>query len=328
MEREAMFYEVQDHRLHCALCPHNCIIQEGNIGICKVRKNLNNKLYSLNFGEVTSVSRDPIEKKPLYHFKPFSNILSVGSFGCNFTCDFCQNYSISQYKAQSQYIPPEKLLELCLSLENNVGVAFTYNEPSIWYEYVYECSLLLKEKINDISIVLVSNGYIQKEPLKKILPYIDAANIDLKAFSNKYYNEICRGRLEPVLESIKAYAKGCHLEITTLLVTGENDSLEEINKIAEFIGSIDKSIPMHLSRYFPTYKMSNPPTDISSMMNAYTVAKKHLEYVYLGNVQGIDNSTYCPKCGYKLIDRGNIPGTVNMNDNCCPKCRKKINIVL
>lgn len=328
MEQEAMFYEELGEKIHCYLCPHNCVIEEGHIGKCNVRKHNGKKLYSLNYGEVTSIARDPIEKKPLYHFRPGTDILSVGSFGCNFTCGFCQNYSISQCKAESSYMPPEKLLEICLDLEDNVGVAFTYNEPSIWYEYVYDCSKLLKNQIRDISIVLVSNGYIQDEPLKKLLPYIDAANIDLKGFTNKYYKGLCGGRLEPVLESIKAYSIGCHLEITTLLVTGENDSPEEVSKIAEFIASIDKSIPLHLSRYFPRYNMESAATDINVMKEAFDVSKKHLDYVYLGNIHGVDNSTYCSNCGYKLIDRSNFNIIVDVKNDLCPKCNKKTNIIL
>lgn len=328
MEKEAVFYENRGDKVSCKLCPHNCLIASGEYGKCNVRVNREGKLYTINYGEITSMARDPIEKKPLYHFKPGSNILSVGSFGCNFSCGFCQNHSISQGRARSEYISPEKLVELCKSLEGNMGVAFTYNEPSIWYEYVYNSSKLLKEELKNINIVLVTNGYIKEEPLKMLLTHVDAMNIDLKAFNNKYYKDICGGSVTPVMDTIKLSSKQCHVEVTTLLVNGENDSVEEVDKIAAFIGSLSKDIPLHLSRYFPSYKMNNPATAIEIMLQDRDIAKKHLNYVYLGNVEGIDNSTYCPKCGYKLIEREQNNIQVNTNDCICPKCSYKINLIL
>jgi pyruvate formate lyase activating enzyme len=328
MEKEALFYEKQGDNINCKLCPHNCLIKAAEHGKCNVRINREGKLYTINYGEITSASRDPIEKKPLYHFKPGSNILSVGSFGCNFTCGFCQNHSISQGRARSEYIPPEKLVEMCKGLEDNIGVAFTYNEPSIWYEYIYHSSKLLKETLKDIKIVMVTNGYIKQEPLKMLLTYIDAMNIDLKAFNNKYYKDICGGSVTPVMDTIKISSKQCHVEITTLLVSGENDSSEEVSEIAGFIGSLNKDIPLHLSRYFPNYKMENPATKVEVMLEDSDIAKKHLNYVYLGNVAGTDNSTYCPKCSYKLIERDGYQIRVNINDCTCPKCGYKINLIL
>jgi pyruvate formate lyase activating enzyme len=328
MEKEALFYEKQGDKVNCKLCPHNCLIKAGEHGKCNVRINREGKLYTINYGEITSMAQDPIEKKPLYHFKPGSNILSVGSFGCNFTCGFCQNYSISQGRASSEYMPPEKLVEICKSLEANVGVAFTYNEPSIWYEYVYNSARLLKETLKDISIVLVTNGYIKEEPLKMLLPYVDAMNIDLKAFDNKYYKDICGGSVTPVMDTIKIASKQCHVEITTLLVSGENDSSGEIEEIAGFIASLNKDIPLHLSRYFPNYKMNNPATEMEVMLADRDIAKKYLNYVYLGNVAGTDNSTYCPKCSYKIIEREGYHVHVNTSNGICPKCGYKINIIL
>ena len=328
MEKEALFYEVQGKKTRCKLCPHNCLIAAWEHGKCNVRINKEGKLYTINYGEITSIARDPIEKKPLYHFKPGSNILSVGSFGCNFTCGFCQNHSISQARARSQYIPPEKLVEMCKGLEDNIGIAFTYNEPSIWYEYIYHCSKLLKETLKDINIVLVTNGYIKEEPLKMLLPHVDAMNIDLKAFTNKYYKDICGGSVLPVMDTIKMSSKECHVEVTTLLVSGENDSSEEISRISGFIGSLSKEIPLHLSRYFPNYKMENPATKVEVMYQDRDIAKKHLNYVYLGNVAGTDTSTYCPKCSYRLIERGVYHVHVNISEGICPKCGYKINIIL
>jgi len=328
MEKEALFYDNRGDKVSCKLCPHNCLISDGEHGKCNVRINRDGKLYTINYGEVTSIARDPIEKKPLYHFKPGSNILSVGSFGCNFSCGFCQNHSISQGRASSEYIPPEKLVEICKSLEGNIGVAFTYNEPSIWFEYVYNSSRLLKEAIKDINIVIVTNGYIKEDPLKMLLPYVDAMNIDLKAFNNKYYKDICGGSVKPVMDTIVIASKQCHVEVTTLLVNGENDSSEEISEIAGFIASVSKDIPLHLSRYFPSYKMDNPATEVEVMVRDRDIAKKYLEYVYLGNVAGTDNSTYCPKCNYKLIERDGYNIHINTSERFCPKCGYKIKLIL
>jgi pyruvate formate lyase activating enzyme len=284
MKIEAMFYEKLKDKIHCFLCPHNCVIENGHIGKCNVRTHVDGKLYTINYGEITSASIDPIEKKPLYYFKPKSHIFSVGSFGCNFSCSFCQNHSISQGVTKSEYVTKENLVDTILATNNNIGVAFTYNEPSIWYEYVYDCSKLLKETNPEASVVLVTNGYISEEPLKQLLPYVDAMNIDLKSFNNKYYKDICGGSIDPVLRTIHVAAKLCHVEITTLLVTGENDKLEEVEQIAKFLSSINEDIPLHLSRYFPRYKNTSPPTDINFMKEAEAVARKYLNKVSLGNI--------------------------------------------
>ncbi|MBL4931173.1 AmmeMemoRadiSam system radical SAM enzyme [Clostridium paridis] len=284
MKKEAMFYEKLDDKIHCYLCPHNCVIENGHIGKCNVRKHEDGVLYTLNYGEITSASLDSIEKKPLNYFKPNTQIFSVGSFGCNFTCEFCQNYSISQSVANSDYVPPENLIEAVVTTKNNIGLAFTYNEPSIWYEYMYDTSKLLKETDASKSVVIVTNGYISEEPIREILPYVDAMNIDLKSFSNKYYKDLCGGSLKPVLKTIEIAVKECHVEITTLLVSGENDNLEEVEEIAKFLSSINPDIPLHLSRYFPRYKLENSPTDINFMKKAEELAKKYLNKVNLGNI--------------------------------------------
>lgn len=284
MKTHAMFYEKLNDKVHCFLCPHNCVIENGHVGKCNVRTHENGELFTINYGEITSASLDPIEKKPLRYFRPHNQIFSVGSFGCNFVCGFCQNYSISQSRAESKFVPKESLVESVLKTENNIGIAFTYNEPSIWYEYVYDCSKLLKEKDNNMAVVLVTNGFISEEPLKELLPYVDAMNIDLKSFSGSYYKDLCGGSLQPVLKTIEYASKSCHVEITTLLVSGENDSLDEVEEIAKFLSSINKDIPLHLSRYFPRYKLSNPPTDIDFMRKAEETAGKHLNRVILGNV--------------------------------------------
>lgn len=328
MDARIPFYEEYKDKIRCKICPHNCIIDEGKFGICRVRTLKSNLPVAINYGEVTSIGIDPIEKKPLYHFKPSKDILSIGSFGCNMTCSFCQNHEISQGKPQTQYISPEKLLDIIPSIENNAGVAFTYNEPFMWYEYVYEASKRIKENNPNTSVVVVTNGYINEEPLLKLLPFVDAMNIDLKGYTNRYYNNICGAKLEPVLESIKRCNEYCHVEITTLLVSEENDSLEEARQIAEFIASVNEDIPLHLSRYFPRYKMGNAPTEIESITQAENEAKKYLKHVYIGNVQGVDNNTYCHNCNELLIKRSGYSTEVLIDENKCKKCGEKINIVI
>jgi len=209
---------------------------------------------------------------------------------------------------------------ISININNNIGIAFTYNEPTIWYEYVYDTSKKLKEMYPEKKIVLVTNGYIENDPLEKLLPYVDAMNIDLKSFNEDYYNKICSGDLKSVLKTIETSYNRCHVEITTLLVNGLNDSNEEIEKIASFIANLDKNIPLHLTRYYPAYNMTLPPTEINKMIMGKDIAKKYLNYVYLGNIADIDNSTYCPNCGKLLIERIGYKTKVHVNDNLCPKC--------
>lgn len=247
------------------------------------------------------------------------------------TCSFCQNYEISQNKPPSQYISIDTLIHNIKVIDNNAGIAFTYNEPFMMYEYMYDTFKAIKENKdcgNDISTVIVSNGYINEEPLLKILPYTDAINIDLKAYNNRYYNKICGASLTPVLDTIKKCSNKCHVEITTLLVTDENDSIEEVKNIAQFIAHINEEIPLHLSRYFPRYKMDNNATEIDKIFEAENEAKKYLKYVYIGNVQGTDNNTYCPECHALLIKRNGYSTEVLIDSNVCPSCGRKINIIL
>lgn len=288
MIKQAMYYnQLKDSKVHCVLCPHYCLINEGDAGKCNVRKNMDGQLFTMNYGEITSISLDPIEKKPLHFYKPGTSILSVGSFGCNLKCSFCQNYSIAQieeFRGRRDSVSSKELVDIIIKRKDSIGIAFTYNEPSIWYEYIYEVSKLLKESDPSKDIVLITNGFINEDPLRKLLPYINAMNIDLKGFNNRFYHEICGGSLEPVLKTIEIAGKSTYVEVTTLLVTGENDNLGEVEDIARFIASIDKNIPLHLSRYFPTYKMDNPPTDLEFMYKAKAVAEKYLKKIILGNV--------------------------------------------
>ncbi|GIM29573.1 AmmeMemoRadiSam system radical SAM enzyme [Clostridium polyendosporum] len=328
MNKEALFYKKKENgTLGCKLCPHTCVIQPGGMGLCGVRQNKEGMLYTLNYGEVTSIALDPIEKKPLYHFYPGKNILSIGSFGCNFKCSFCQNYSISQYKPKSEYLEIEKLVSIINETENNIGVAFTYNEPSIWYEYIFEASKTIKERNKKTKVVIITNGYISEEPLLELLPFVDAMNIDLKGWNESYYSKVCNGKRDFVLNTINKASEYCHVEITTLLVEGENTSLQEIEEISKFLSSININIPLHLSRYYPNYKMTNEPTSIDFILNAEKLAKKHLNYVYVGNVQGIDNSTYCHQCKEKVIDRTGYVVRNTLKNSNCPNCGERLPII-
>ncbi|MGL4774678.1 MAG: AmmeMemoRadiSam system radical SAM enzyme [Clostridium sp.] len=296
MNKEARFYIEENGKIRCSLCPHNCLISEGNRGICNVREAIREngklKLFSINYGEITSIAMDPIEKKPLYHFYPGTQILSIGSFGCNFKCSFCQNYSISQYRAESRFISPEDMANTSIEIEGNMGLAFTYNEPTIWYEYVYEVSKEIKKRNPNHKTVLVTNGYINEEPLRELLPFIDGLNIDLKG-NGEYYKRLCFGSLEEVERTIRICKEmGKHVEVTTLLVPGDNTDDETIERIGAFLSSVDRSIPLHISRYFPRYKMDKEQTPIEEIKRAYWRLKEVLEYVYLGNLSEVEKK-YC-----------------------------------
>jgi pyruvate formate lyase activating enzyme len=289
MKKEAMFYDkLESQRVHCYLCPHNCRIAEDGRGICGVRKNVEGTLYSLNYGEISSIAVDPIEKKPLSRFHPGAYILSVGSVGCNLKCPFCQNHSIAQVKPEelnTYYSDSDEIVTKAVDLKNqgNIGIAYTYNEASIWYEFVYETAKKAREA--GLLNVLVTNGYIGKEPLKQILPYIDAMNIDLKAFNEKFYRELVKGGLEEVKETIRLSSEQCHVEITTLVIPGWNDSVEEMEEQSKWIASLSPEIPLHLSRYFPRYLMNDKPaTPAATLTELKKTADRRLRYVYLGNI--------------------------------------------
>lgn len=310
--------------IKCLLCPHLCLIKENQIGKCGVRKNIDHKLLSLNYGKVTSIAIDPIEKKPLYHFYPGTNILSIGTYGCNMKCIFCQNYHISQKVPKTYHVSNDALLDY-IKTYDSIGIAFTYNEPLISYEYIYDTVVYIKEKQPDVKIVLVTNGFINSKPLLDILPYIDAFNMDLKAFTDKFYRRICQARLDPVLNTINLVYDKAHLEVTTLMVTDENDSFEEIGAIAKFLSDLDKNIPLHLSRYYPNYLMKKPATDIKKMYQSKKEAEKYLNYVYLGNIPS-DINTYCPNCHGLVYDR--ILNKSYLVDGKCIECKMEIKIVM
>lgn len=287
--KEAMYYEkLPDLVTKCGLCPHNCVIRTGITGICGVRKNEGGVLYSLIYEKVSSIAFDPIEKKPLYKFHPGTYILSVGSAGCNFRCPFCQNYSIARTPpdmVDMEKITSRELVEKALSLKDqgNIGIAYTYNEPTIWYEYVYETAKLAKE--NGLLNVLVTNGFINPEPLENILPFIDAMNIDLKGYSESFYSEIAHGKLESVKNTIQLAARKCHVEVTTLVIPGLNDSHEEMREMAKWLASVSPEIPLHISRFFPRYMMQDKPmTPLKTLSELKDIASEYLNNVYMGNV--------------------------------------------
>ncbi len=284
--KEAKYYDKNpDLSVRCNLCPHKCIIKPGEKGICRVRKNIKGKLYTLNYGKVTSVSLDPIEKKPLYQFYPGSYILSLGTFGCNLKCPYCQNWEIAHEEPESYSITPEQAVIKAKEFvkRGNIGLAYTYNEPSIWYEFVFDTAVLAKEQ--GLSNVLVTNGYISHKPLADILPYIDACNIDIKSFDESFYKKIVKGTLNSVKETVEIAAESCHVELTSLIIPGLNDTISNIEKMAEWIYSISPEIPLHITRFFPHYKMNNiPPTPVETLMKLKDAAGRYLKYVYVGNV--------------------------------------------
>lgn len=326
MEEARYYNKSEDNFVECNICPHNCIIKEGGVGICNAKKNIEGKLFSINYGEITSMNLDPIEKKPLFHYKPGSSILSLGSFGCNFGCGFCQNYTIAFGDGHgANYISSDDIVDKAKKIDGNIGIAFTYNEPTVFYEYMLDTAIKAKE--HGLDTVMVSNGYINEEPLKELSAYIDAANIDLKAFDEKTYYKLTKGSLQEVKNTIEyLYKEKVHIEITHLLIQGFNDNIKEFENMVNWIAKIDPKIPFHISRYYPAYKFTVRPTDVNLIKQYQEIAKKYLEFVYIGNVPYSDINTYCPKC-HNLIIRRTPNFEINISDNKCGKCGEYIPIV-
>lgn len=323
-----------DNKIQCTLCPHRCIIKEGDVGVCGVRGNIRGELIALNYGRLIAIHNDPIEKKPLFHFLPSSRSLSIATMGCNLFCQNCQNYSISQLRAESvddriygDYYSPDQIIDIALK-NRSESISYTYTEPTIFADYAIDIMRLIKERRLNIKNIFVTNGYMSDELIDSLKGLLDAANIDLKSFSDEFYKKICKGRLEPVQNTIKKlFEIGVHIEITTLLIPTLNDSDEELKSIAEFIMSVSPDIPWHISRYHTDYQMDLSPTPIKSIERAREIGiKAGLKYVYSGNVWGDEGeNTFCPGCNKLIIKRiGFEILENNVVDSLCKFCKTKI----
>ena len=317
--------------MRCGLCPHRCRISEGMAGICGVRENRGGTLFAATYGKVAAVAVDPIEKKPLFHFHPGARILSIGSVGCNFRCEFCQNSHLLLRQAPLRQAPVESVriedLLRTARREHSIGIAYTYNEPFIQFEFVLECAKAFRAA--GMKNVLVTNGYVCPEPLSEILPFVDAMNIDLKSMDPAFYRKICGGTLDPVLATIRTAAKATHVELTTLLYTGHNDGEEQVRKGIDFIVETDREIPLHISRYFPMHRATAPPTPPDRLASAYRIARERLPYVYVGNVRlpGAED-TACPECRATVIRReGYRIDAHGLSGDRCAACGARLRFV-
>jgi len=329
---EAMLYEqLPQENVKCNLCSHRCVIHNSKKGICRVRENIGGKLYMLNYGKLIAQHVDPIEKKPLFHFYPGSTAYSIATAGCNFQCEYCQNYDISQMPFRENRIigqdsaPEETLMQ---AIQNGCkSIAYTYTEPTIFYEYAFDVAQLAHDK--NIKNIFVTNGFITSEALQKIAPYLDAANVDLKSFSNDFYKKICKSKLQPVLDIIKMLNQlKIWTEVTTLVIPTLNDTEQEFHSIAEFIMSVSREIPWHISAFYPAYKLKYlPPTPFEVLIKAREIGlKTGLNNVYLGNVtNNVHADTRCPGCGQILIERTSFGIIKNkIQDGHCPNCGREI----
>jgi len=330
--KQAMVYEkLERGDVTCHLCAHNCLIHNGKRGLCAVRENQDGTLYSLVYGKVISSNMDPIEKKPLFHFLPGSTSLSIATVGCNFRCKHCQNYEISQYPhaekftIQGRDMTPEDIVNAAAE-HGCESISYTYTEPTIFFEFAYDCAQLARTK--GIRNVFVSNGYTGPDAARLVAPYLDANNIDLKG-SDTFYRNICGARLQPVQDTIRLMKElGVWVEVTTLIIPDLNDAEKDLSDIAEFIASVDPAIPWHVSQFHPTYKlMDKPVTPVASLRRARDIGlRAGLKYVYEGNVPGEGGeNTYCPSCGKLLIKRFGYAILKNaLRGNSCSACNTPI----
>ena len=332
MEKEARFWVPRpDGRVVCQLCPHNCRIESGKYGGCGARFNDGGRLMALSYGRITSAAVDPVEKKPLYHFHPGESIFSIGSFGCSLHCVFCQNYGISQGRPPSQFASPEEVAETAVR-HGSFAVAYTYNEPLIWMEYLIDAATAARAR--GLKNVLVTNGFVNPEPLAALLPLVDAANVDLKSMDDSFYKRLCGARLKPVLDACAAMKRaGVHVEVTNLVVTGENDSERNFVELRDWVvAELGVDTPVHLSAYYPAYRFSAPPTPLSTLETAYEVMRGKLHYVYLGNVRRgrKGHDTVCRDCGALLVERsGYSTRVVGLDgDGRCAACGADNNFVV
>ncbi|HAU38116.1 MAG TPA: AmmeMemoRadiSam system radical SAM enzyme [Phycisphaerales bacterium] len=331
--KEAMLYEKLDGRkVRCHLCGHQCVIEAGKYGVCRVRRNDDGVLRSLNYGAVVAVNADPIEKKPLFHFLPGSRSLSIACAGCNFQCDFCQNWQISQSPRSGvveggKAVSPEQIVTAAINYDC-ASVSYTYTEPTVFFELAWETSRLARQR--GLKNCFVSNGFLTPLAVETIAPYLDAINVDLKAFRDETYRKVMKASLEPVLTCLRALVKaGIWVEVTTLVVPGMNDSPDELADIAEFIaGELSPDVPWHVSRFHGDYRMtSTPSTPIETLETACRIGREAgLRYIYCGNVPGhADERTRCPGCDELLIDRvGFSVRSLALRDGACPKCGQAV----
>lgn len=326
----AKFYkEIEEKKVNCQLCPRKCIIKNGDLGNCNARKNISGKLYSVVYGKPVAANIDPIEKKPLYHFLPGEVTYSIGTSGCNLHCLHCQNWEISQCKtsAFSLNLEPEKLIDVVKKSDFKI-ISYTYTEPTVFYEYMLDIAKLAKKE--GIKNTIVSNGFINKEPLTKLCRYLDGANIDLKSINDSFYREECKGWIDPILDSLKTLKeKGVWLEITNLIIPTLNDKNEEIKKLSEWVKkNLGSSVPVHFTAFYPCYeRMELRPTSPDKVQEARKIAlDAGLKYVYAGNILDWEsNSTYCPKCGELLIKRLGFKVAENkLNNGKCSFCNERI----
>lgn len=329
--QEALFYrQLENQEVQCLLCPHLCKREPDHYGKCLTRINKDGKLFTESYGILSAISSDPIEKKPLYHFHPGGKILSIGSFGCNLTCDFCQNCEITQidHKIFSRHSSrdPEDIVSKAFLYQNNIGLAYTYNEPTVYYEYMIRCAALIKE--HNLNNVMVTNGYINPEPLEDLFPFMDAFNVDLKSFRNLFYKKRSGATLHPVLETIHRIARSDrHLELTFLIIPDHNDDEKEWKEMLDWISDhCGKDTILHVSRYYPYYKMDKPPTPLSTIKRFIEMARERINYVYPGNTPQLDNHSYCPACGNLLIERFIYDAKVQgiTPDGLCSQCKHEI----
>ena len=335
MKKAAYFSIIDNQKIKCELCPHHCVLTEGKRGLCLTRQNIGGELISLNYCRPVSTAVDPIEKKPLYHFFPGSRIFSSGPNGCTFKCLFCQNCEISQEILPTREVSAQSIVEAVLA-SGTIGMAYTYSEPYIWFETIMEIGPLIRE--HGLKNVMVTNGFMEPAPLADLLTIVDAMNIDIKSIRPGFYRKLCKARLEPVLKTCEIVKKKCHLEITNLIIPGENDAIEDIRDLVEYVAlNLGRDTPLHFSRYFPRYKMDVPSTDAATLLQAWEIAREKLDYVYIGNMESGDKSnTFCPSCrtllirrsGYSVETAKGFKRTDPAKTASCPSCGFVTNILL
>lgn len=311
----------RDAAVVCELCPLGCRLREGRDGPCGTRGNRAGVMVPQGYGVVAASGLDPVEKKPLYHFHPGRDIFSIAATGCNLHCAFCQNWTLSQNRERrGGYLSPERAVEFAAGC-GSIGLAYTYSEPLVWFEYVRDTARLARAA--GLKNVVVTNGYLEPGPLDELIPHLDAANVDLKSMDDGFYRKVCKGRLQPVLDAIeRLHAAGVHLEITNLVIPGYNDRDAEIAALVDFVAGLDRAIPLHFSAYHPAWKLQAPPTPLDTLLHAAELARTRLDHVYLGNVRVPGTAdTRCPGCGHTVVRRDGRRADIVLDpDGACPAC--------